>query len=370
MSVNPFLIAADLQALQIENALRTVYSSIVNSQNAHFDEIADMAGVSGDAEAFNAIAHAAASAYIELHAAQAISQAFGDSVAELLGDLKELPSGAGQELDSTKDQMNNAVGREIAREILKAGGTEDDIKAAVAKAFEEGRLHVIKDGRITSSNDGQAFSPAAAKTLDNVAINNGDVNGGGTGGDNGPSGNPGESSATGSEGTPGSDVWLGPLEEPVSGWGDLLGDFVSDQPASDSALESASLLEGDFAFDIDFQFLIGGEMETHSDLEHDGISALLAQFEASGLMGLDHVGDLATADDHGHASTADDHGHSGMDSGWDGGFGHGGADGPSDFGYDRSDRYDRGSLSTPRGGADRGFDSNWSESGGSDRDRR
>ena len=123
---------------------KEAWSKIINSQNAYFDSIAWIAGAETDGEAQNAIAHATISAHITME--------LGEAIAESIGDTKEIAF-RGDDLDTAKDLLNNAAGREIAREILANGGTVADIPVAIAKAYRDGELWIIRDGKIAPSNE-------------------------------------------------------------------------------------------------------------------------------------------------------------------------------------------------------------------------
>lgn len=119
------------------------WSTIINSQNAYFDSIAALADAATDSEAQNAIAHATISAHLTME--------LGEKVAEAIGDTKEVALQGG-ELDTAKDLLNNAAGREIAKDILTNGGAIEDIPAAIASAYRDGDLWIIRNGEVVPSN--------------------------------------------------------------------------------------------------------------------------------------------------------------------------------------------------------------------------
>lgn len=120
-----------------------LWSSLINSQNAYFDSIAFIADAETDPQAQNAIAHAAASAHLAMETS--IADAF------IFGEMKEILM-VGDNLDTHKDRMNNAVGREIAVELSLGGGDASDIPQAIADAYRNGQLWIIRRQSIVPSD--------------------------------------------------------------------------------------------------------------------------------------------------------------------------------------------------------------------------
>lgn len=120
------------------------WSTVINSQNAYFESIAGLADAATDSEAQNAIAHATISAHLTME--------LGEEIAEAIGDTKEVVLQGG-DLDTAKDLLNNAAGREIAKDILTNGGAVEDIPAAISSAYRDGDLWIIRNDEVVPSNN-------------------------------------------------------------------------------------------------------------------------------------------------------------------------------------------------------------------------
>lgn len=140
--VDSFNLATAIQAVA-PAPVKKAWEKIINSQNAYFDSIAALADANTDPEAQNAIAHATISAHLGIDASLAD--------AKLLGEAKEFFTNGGK-LDTAKDFRNNAAGIVIAIRIAQNGGSAEDIPQAIADAYRNGELWIIRNGKIVPSN--------------------------------------------------------------------------------------------------------------------------------------------------------------------------------------------------------------------------
>lgn len=81
---------------------------------------------------------------------QGFSEENAAALAEIVGNLKELPSDPGQQMDSLKDQYNNEVGRRIAEFIELNNLDPAMLDSLVIEALNSGELvSSTADARIT-----------------------------------------------------------------------------------------------------------------------------------------------------------------------------------------------------------------------------
>jgi len=54
-----------------------------------------------------------------------------------------------------KDLLNNSIGRDIGLSIKANGGTTADIAEAIAAAFRDGQLWIVRDDKIVKSHSAE-----------------------------------------------------------------------------------------------------------------------------------------------------------------------------------------------------------------------
>jgi hypothetical protein len=126
-----------------DNTRRAISTRTPNVYSQVADEVADEMAIpkSSETRGHNDSRDAFRHAYISA----LTTYRHGETAATVMGDANEaknnFPFGNGNPpLEEWMDQENNRLGREIALETIKNGGTEEDLKIATKQALESGTL--------------------------------------------------------------------------------------------------------------------------------------------------------------------------------------------------------------------------------------
>lgn len=161
---------------KLRTLLATSYGFVSKSAMAeyesHLGEMVQAGGTSPHGDTINAFAHAYASALIYVYTSQYLSENLGGEVATVLGNIKEisyreaLGLKGDTQADSIKDQLNNALGRDVGRYIVATKGGVSDIPKILVERYKNGDFYLLEPAESTIvHSDGEPFGAVVGGEL-------------------------------------------------------------------------------------------------------------------------------------------------------------------------------------------------------------